>query len=306
MTHECDNTFMRTQPFEWNTAAADNPTPFGWSDGVVLESVLAVYRECLDDSYVITGRPDQQERNKPAVDGVLTSSNGRPVAIEITALQTFDRQNETRSRYLKHLASVERALARHVRRGVSCKLPTHPLVKGDNWSNIAARLESYIKAVANTLEYGAAMHRAPGIPFEFWLGFDRYSPLPFYFERADPSNADIDVDLLQSFVKALNHKWGELQRMLRRGFRSALVITTSDRNFYRMTWDRAYRLFAEAEQIVGSGHAHDVLFAFTGNPNAICCMAFKADTAFKRKLNTSAMKFGSDSAQVSPVRLTLV
>lgn len=282
---------MRDHIFEWKAPKSRN-TSETWSDEVVLECTLSVYQQCVDTGFAITDRPDQSDRRNPAVDGIFSSPSGRLVAVEITAVETYASQMETRSRVNKHLKPFEAELASYLPPGISCELPIHPLPRGHDWKSIGLHLAAHILSVADSLEPGASCHSVVGVPFEIWLAYEPWTPLRFYFRCSDPSRSEIEADLLASMVKALCHKQPQLRALANHGYRTVLVLTSHDGNFYRITWDSAYKAFLKAEAVVGSDHAQDVLFSFTGDCSFLYSLAFKGDPLFRNALNSHNMKFG--------------
>jgi hypothetical protein len=269
------------------------------SDDLLLECALSIYQQTVDSGYHLTSRPDRDKRNLPAVDGIFTAAASDPVAIEITELQTFQDQLKTRALFARYLKPIERDLARRLPRGIWCQLPTDPFVPGYDWSIFGELLSTYILRRSKSLPLGGTHHRIDGLPFAVSLGRDPKGwPLPFCFVRDNPPADQIRVDLLNHMLKALNHKREELRELQREGYRTALMLTSADCNYYCITWDLVYKVFLEAERRVGSSHVQDILFAFTGDYGTAYCMAFKSGTAFREALNSSTMKFGPEHADL--------
>ena len=284
---------VRATRFEWKPTEWRKPHE-SWSEDVLAGLCVAVYCESVDPQYQAHARPDRVERHSPAVDLFLTSPAGKPIAIEITRIETFARQNETQSLARAFLSPLEEEIRQWGLRGITCELPPYPFIRGDDWRKTAAKLRLYIIANAESIPEGSSVHIVPDVPFPVMLLSDPYSPFQFMFRRADPPPDVIAANLRSNFEKALKHKRHELARLRRRGYRTALLLFTEDINFYRMNWDAAYKAFLRAESTVGADHVDDVLFAFAGDSVTICCMAFAGDREFRVELNTEQMKFGPE------------
>ena len=288
---------MRDNAFECRLPS-DRDRHRGRPDELDLQCALTVYQRNVDPGYRLLVRPDRVDRKNRAVDGIFVCANHEPIAIEITELLTFKRQSETRVLFAKHLREIEATLARRLPSGIWCELPADPFVPGHDWSCWGEALAAYIQEAAGSLLPGGRYHRIAGLPFDILLCVEPSWPMPFRFVRSNPPDDQISADLLSNMVKALHHKRDKLLELRARGYRTALMITSADANFYRMTWDRAYRFFLEAEKQIGSHHVTDVLFAFTADLTITRCMAFKGEPAFRDVLNARGMKFGPEYAHL--------
>jgi len=244
--------------------------------------------------YTITRRPDQHNRSSREVDGVLDAPGTSPVAIEITALETFEGQLLDESRVEKLLSSFHIELASELPAGLSCIIPVHSFLPGFDWIAARTRLATFLRQVASTLVPGASIHDVQGIPFKIKLQYDPRLDVPFRIFRAAPPATQISADLVKSMETALSHKKARLAAYKSNGYGTVTVIDGADSAL--VSWTEPYRAFLAAEKTIGSEHASDVLFAMTGDHNRIYCMAFKGDSAFRDALNPVNLKFGPEYA----------
>lgn len=219
-----------------------------------------------------------------------------PVAIEITALETFAGQLLDESRVEKLLSSFQIELASELPFGLWCIIPVHSFSPGFNWLAARARLAAFLRDVAPTIAAGSSIHDVEGIPFRIKLQFDPRLNVPFRIFRAAPPQDQISADLTKSMETALAHKKARLAEYKADGYRTATVIDGADSAL--VSWTEPYRAFLAAEKTIGSEHVSDVLFAMTGDHNRIYCMAFKGDPEFRHALNPQNLRFGPEYAHV--------
>src|SRR5258706_567373 len=108
---------MRAELFQHQFPAPRKPAD-RWSDDAVLEAVADAYQRCADSAYALTTRPDQLDRNSAEVDGLLECNGHPPVAIEVTALESFVGQLLDESRVERLLGSFQLELARELPNGL--------------------------------------------------------------------------------------------------------------------------------------------------------------------------------------------
>lgn len=227
---------------------------------------------------------------------MLEALGTSPIAIEITALETFAGQLLDDSRVQKLLSSFQMQLARELPAGLWCIIPIHAFSPGFDWIAARARLASFLREIAPTLSPGSSIHEVPGIPFGVKLQYDPRLNVPFRIFRAAPPSTQIAVDMVKSMEIALSHKKAQLADYRARGYRTGTVIDGGDSTL--AGWTEPYRAFLAAEKTVGSEHVSDVLFAMTSDPHRIYCMAFKGDRAFRDALNPANLKFGPEYAHI--------
>jgi hypothetical protein len=268
----------------------------------VLEATASAYRECVDPSYIVSDHPDRRERTRPEVDGILTSPSSRPVAIEITRIETFAGQLRDKSLAGYILRAVERQLAVELPFGVTCAIPANAFDHKFDWPGAARRIADHIRSIVSDFYPGGMIYDLPGVPFPVQVCYEPDSPLRFHFFRLAPSFERISSDVVASMEEALRHKKPCLAAYATRGYRTALVVESSDP--YLLTYHHAYAAFCGARETVGSEHVADVLFAITCECNFIYCMSFQGDPAFRNALNRHDLKFGSEHERAGSDALT--
>ena len=291
----CDNPSVRRELFEWKPAAPRDQLA-RWSDDAVLAAVASAYQECVHSQYAVTHRPDERNRSTREVDGVLEAPGALPVAIEITALESFGGQLLDDSRVEKLLSAFQMDLASELPAGLWCIIPVHSFQPGVDWIDARTRLASFLRQEASRLVAGSSIHEVPGIPFRVKLQYDPRLNVPFRIFRAAPPADQITADLVMSMEKALSHKKARLAEYKANGYRTVTVIDGADSAL--VSWTEPYRAFLAAEKTIGTEHASDVLFAMTGDHNRIYCMAFKGDLALRQALNPVNLKFGPEHAHI--------
>jgi hypothetical protein len=277
---------MRTDLFKWMPPEQPEPR-LQWEETSIGEAVLAVYRDCVDPSYVIENMPAAGERSARAVHAVLAAGAGRRVALEIKALQSFPQQFRAQSLAREILQPIEDELAPRVRRGVSCELPNDPLPIGRKWQCLRDVLPRYIQSVADRLPPGSSRHEVDGVPFAIVLTFDPWLPLPFHFTRSIPDAGAAAGTLVQDVERALAHKRLQLEEHAAAGDRTVLVLVVCHPYTVRLyPLDEA---FGEAAQRFGASHLSDVLVVFSEDCNHLSCVALRSKEGLGETLNPGNM-----------------
>ena len=169
-----------------------------WSDGAVLEAVQLAYRECVNADYRLVARPDRTNRASAEVDGILAAPNSQPIAIEVTALETFDGQLLEEARVNKLLVPLQSQLADRLPNGLWCIIPVGAFREGMKWPPILRRLGEFLSDVRQRPTPGVTTHEVPGVPFPVYL---KYEPQPAHHVPLQRPSATARSDLPRSAEK---------------------------------------------------------------------------------------------------------
>jgi hypothetical protein len=286
---------VRTELFKWQPPAPRKATD-RWNDDAILQAVTAAYQHCVSSDYVLAKRPDRINRRSAEVDGLLQAADQSPIAIEVTALESFTGQLLDESRVEQLLGTLQHEIAPELPNGLWCIIPAHAFVAGFDWLAARAKITEHLRAVSPRLAPGSDVHEVEGLPFPVRLQYDPRLDVPFRFMRLAPPTERIKAELLVSMEKGLSHKKERLREYGANGYRTVLVLESSDAQL--ISWAQPYRAFLRAEQSVGSDHASDVVFAMTADHNRIYCLAFKGSSEFRHALNPVNLKFGPEYSHI--------
>lgn len=267
-----------------------------WDEASILNAALSAYRACVAYKYELTHRPDERNRSTAEIDAILEAPDAPPIAVELTALETFHGQLADESRLQTLLTPLTERLRPHLPQGLWCILPVRAFVPGFDWEAALDAIAEFLIRVGPAVEAGDSRCDVPGVPFPVHIKYQPELRIDFRFASFAPSKEQIKSDLILSVEKALRHKKQRLLEYRAQGWRTSVILDSGE---YQLTsWVEPYRAFLAAEATVGSEHANDVVYCMTSDPHRIYCMAFKGDAAFRAALNPTNLKFGPEHAHL--------
>lgn len=202
---------------------------------IVIKETLRFISKARSVAYKIIDYPDRKERKLPACDA-LALIDSKKVAIEHTSIDSIPFQRRDNSRFITLFGPLERELAGKL------PMPGHyqlivdmgVIPTGIKWDIIRSHIATWCQEVAPNLEIGspfiAPRHfirkRPEGVPFEITLY--RWPRRDGQFKIAYFTPHDLENKRTEVIVDALHSRGGKISEYQDRGFRTLLILESSD------------------------------------------------------------------------------
>src|ERR1051326_6314292 len=179
----------------------------------IIHRFIAKYNECQDGVYEITRWPDKENRNARACDAYAEADDHRPLAIEHTNIETFNRQLLDSARFMKVIGELEDELKNAFTCRTTFIVPTFAIQPGTDWRLIKTALRQWLLDNVPNLPEGRSKHNIEGVPFEVTVDIDRDKRQRslFFVMRWEPPNLDNYDQLTESIAAALTDKNDQLR-----------------------------------------------------------------------------------------------
>ncbi|MGZ8847108.1 MAG: hypothetical protein ACXW3C_11655 [Pyrinomonadaceae bacterium] len=132
------------------------------------------YNAVNNQSYRIQYRPEELQRNKPAVEAIAINESGRTLAVEHTLLQPFVGEKDDAQRFLTALGQIGKEsdilLPKHM---VTVAVNVGAIPKGVDWSSVNRTVKEWLRAGLEALPMGSSQQTVPNLPFELNLGMNK-------------------------------------------------------------------------------------------------------------------------------------
>ena len=196
----------------------------------IIEQFIAKYNTCQSNTYKVTRWPDKENRTSRNCDAYAEVSEGSPLAIEHTSIQTFDDQMLDAARFMKVIGELEVELKDAFDCQTRLIVPTFAISPGTNWQTIRTALRVWLLAHVPTLPSGETKHRVDGLPFTVTINVDRDGRLRPWFGvmRWTPPGLDNYSQLTESIAAALTDKDSQLRKYSEAGIETVLILESRD------------------------------------------------------------------------------
>lgn len=152
----------------------------------------------------ICERPDQNERQEPAIDAIAT-----PFAIEHTSIDFLPKERERSGWFEKIVNELEQELSRQIAFRLDICIPYEGINKGQRWKEISSALKRWIINESPQLEDGMRnISNIPSIPFPLWVRKESDRPSGVFFSRTIPE----DRAFHERIKEQLDRKIGKLKK----------------------------------------------------------------------------------------------
>jgi hypothetical protein len=200
----------------------------------VIQTFLDHRNEILGTKYRVLTKPDAVNRSAKAVDAVCESEGVRPLAIEHTRLQTFERQIRDNRWFTRSVEPLESALAHRYDPwwlGI-----TFDYARDKHWGDatgLIATIRDWLDANIERIpvqKTGREMFEGeiPGVGM-VRISKHKDSRRPgIYVSRTIPPNVEFAREGIEIMTDTLGHKYNELAAYRTDGYISVLLIDTRD------------------------------------------------------------------------------
>ncbi len=177
-------------------------------DEKLVELFLRGYNETTGGTYEIEHRPEQVERQKPAVEAVAHDKTGNRLAIEHTLLQPFVGERDDSQRFLAAIAPLEAEESLVIPNfDITLMVFVGAIPKGVPWGNVYETVRDWLRGNVHSFPIGFSSHRVPDMPFDLSISIEKThlpdSPGCFFVARHAPPDS-LDEVMRTAFSRKLS------------------------------------------------------------------------------------------------------
>jgi hypothetical protein len=192
-----------------------------------LNAFLEAFNELTGLDYAIAARPDQLNRSTPDIDAFAEADGQKPLAVELTRLESFRGQYSAARVFVDHIVPLEKELDGVFDYHFQLVVPHEALQPGTDWAAMAVKLKTWFLEHGGTAQVGQTAFTLPGIPFTFKMGKWPSELHKVYAYRTLPPGEFTDL-LLDRMRDCLDHKYEELGDYQKAGATTVLLLHSED------------------------------------------------------------------------------
>jgi len=185
----------------------------------VVRKFLEKYNSYQAEPFVLSEKPDKQNRGEKDIDAIFTSHSGSNIALEHTQVSSFLNQNWDS-------ASLSEAITPKIEEpalnGIKLFFPT-PIPSKPYWKNDLPKIVEWLKTSRSNIPLGLSTHDIPDVSFRVSV-FNEGKIAPFSIGRFRPNSSDTHKSLVESMIDGLKHLEGKLQSNPRPGHTTILLL----------------------------------------------------------------------------------
>jgi hypothetical protein len=189
----------------------------------VISNFLAAYNGAEGAAYTVTGWPDEEDRRGQEVDAYAQSPGFPPLAIEHTAVESFEGEFQDAHRFVTTCGALEDELRPTLPQGVELTINRFSFLPGMKWDRIKGAIRDWLLRNVPALPHGRHRPVIVGVPFPVTVTKGDL-PHKFVVARWAPTDEEINRGLLTSMKLAVNHKGARLGEYRVTGARSVLLL----------------------------------------------------------------------------------
>jgi len=266
----------------------------------VIQAVVDRYSHGSGLDYSITHWPDEEERNSRACDAYAAARGGRPLAVEHTLIQSYDRQKQHDAEFMRVIGDLEAELRGAFAFRLRLNIPMFAVEKGQRWDEIKRALKTWL--LSNPTQSGRTEPTIPGVPFRVTLFREDDASPGFTVGRWSDNTLNVSAGLKENIAAALMSKNDQLRAYREAGDYPILVLESDDVALVNRV--EIYRAFLTAERAAYTSNIDQVWLASTiTQENYVEVYCMKASQEFIDAVNPPNVLFGPNHRElwVDPV-----
>lgn len=261
----------------------------------VIRRFLVKYNECQEFQYKITRRPDREERQARACDAYAEASGARPLAIEHTHIDSFDKKKLDDARFLRICGELERELKHAFEADVSLVIPSFAIQPGPDWNGVRLALREWLLKKVPNLPVGRSDHDIAGVPFKVTIWKHEGGAKLFMVSRWLPRDFDNSTELSRGIADALRDKNDQLKKYHEVGATTVLILQLED---VLSSFATVYKAFLRALTQLPAPQIDQVWMAHTSEPDeAAWIYCFLGPESIMDRANQPNFMFGPRYAE---------
>jgi hypothetical protein len=234
---------------------------------IILQQVEK-YNGCQSHQYRVVRWPDEENRKSRDIDAYAEAAGAIPLAIEHTKVESLYGQLADNERFGQLYGEIESQLKNAFDFELHLILPLFAFQKGTKWAVIRDLVRDWLLAQSQGLPQGRSSHRVPGVPFTVTIIKDTGGVKSFFVARRAPSDRDIQIEMVQNIVAALEDKNSQLSKYRTEGAHTILILESLD--IALVSHISFYKSFLQAQQCISTPNIDEVWFAHTFEPENYC------------------------------------
>ncbi len=254
----------------------------------VIDKLLDAYNGAVGSSYVVTRRPDKDNRDSADIDAYAESPGRKPLAIEHTKIQSLQDQNRDSAWFMQGLGALETELSGVFPFCFDLVFPYQNVAPGKDWAAMRAAVKNWFLAHAASLSEGRTTHQVAGLPFPIAVSKRASTRHKVFLMRQVPPG-DVESLLLAEMQKSLGHKYAKLSQYREAGAVAVLVLESED--IALVSEQSLYKAFLRATRDQPRPNLDQVWLASTfGQDCSVYCLVGPADVM--EGVNPENFRFG--------------